>query len=1000
MVLAFTLSSPAWAQQASGIAGTVADSSGAVLPGVTVEAASPALIERVKSVTTGADGKYNIVDLRPGTYTVTFTLTGFNTFKREGIVLTVGFTATVNTQMQVGSLEETVTVTGASPLVDIQNTQQQSVLSTNLLETLPTGVKGVGMLAKFVPGLQERGADVGAASGLYISNYFAGDTFHGKLGMKLTYDSMQVNNLTGTGGSTSYAVNFATVQETAVETGGVSAESDSNAVRVNLVPKDGGNIYSFEVTGLGTGQHLQSDNLGSDLQSRGVKNLNKLLYLHDENVTIGGPIKTDRLWFFAASRLSASKNQVQGIYFNSTQGSHVYTPDLSRPGFRNASIDSQAFRLTWQATPKQKISAFVDLQSFQVRGVGDNRALEAQTRWHFWPSTLLQGTWTMPVTSRLLLEAGWSGTIQPLSSNLKETTDDLGFTVSPNDISMVELSTGFRYNAAQTYYSHNVQNRYIQRFAASYVTGAHAFKTGFQLQEGINQSDTNVNTDVYYNFFNGVPSSVTQLATPYLVQNRTKADLGIYAQDRWTLNRLAISMGLRFDYFNGYVPAQDVAATPSGWIPERNFPAVHKVPEWFDLDPRVGVSYDLFGTGRTALKASLGRYVGQMNANAAAANNPIATSVTSVTRTWVDSNNNFIPDCDLSNFNDNGECTAINNFNFGKNNPTATTYADDVIRGWHTRDYLWDFVTELQHQIGSKVSVMAGYNHNWTDNPSSLFDPTGVIGAWATGVTDNLLWTPQDFSPYCVTAPIDPRLPNGGGYQVCGLYDVSPAKFNQVQNVVRSQNNFGKRSKVSDFFSAGLESNIHPGVGLGASVDTGRSVQDNCFVVDSPQQLLNCHLVTPFKAQTLVKVHGSYTFPGNFVASGALQNVSGISYGANWAAPNSAIFGSLGRNLAACGSRAVCTATATVPLIPYMTVFDPRRTQLDLRLSKAFPLGGRKKLRADVDVYNVLNSSAVLFANQNYVAPPSVAWKSPVGSSVVQGFVDGRLIQFGGRFTF
>src|SRR6185369_8920304 len=197
---------------------------------------------------------------------------------------------------------------------DIQNTQQQSVLSTNLLETLPTGVKGVGMLAKFVPGLQERGADVGAASGLYISNYFAGDTFHGKLGMKLTYDSMQVNNLTGTGGSTSYAVNFATVQETAVETGGVSAESDSNAVRVNLVPKDGGNIYSFEVTGLGTGQHLQSDNLGSDLQSRGVKNLNKLLYLHDENVTIGGPIKTDRLWFFAASRLSASKNQVQGIY--------------------------------------------------------------------------------------------------------------------------------------------------------------------------------------------------------------------------------------------------------------------------------------------------------------------------------------------------------------------------------------------------------------------------------------------------------------------------------------------------------------------------------------------------------------------------------------------------------------------------------------------------------------------------------------------------------------
>jgi hypothetical protein len=389
-----------------------------------------------------------------------------------------------------------------------------------------------------------------------------------------------------------------------------------------------------------------------------------------------------------------------------------------------------------------------------------------------------------------------------------------------------------------------------------------------------------------------------------------------------------------------------------------------------------------------------------MNANAASANNPITTSVSSVTRTWVDSNNNFVPDCDLSNFSDNGECGPISNQNFGKNNPLATTYANDVIRGWGTRDYLWDFVAELQHQIGSKISVNAGYNRNWTDNPSSLFDPTSVIGAWSTGVTDNVLVTPADYSPYCVTAPVDPRLPNGGGYQVCGLYDVSPAKFNSVQNVVRSQNNFGKRTKESDFFSAGLESQFRQGMSLGASVDTGRTVQDNCFVVDSPQQLLNCHLVTPFKAQTLVKTHWSYTFPGNFVASGALQNVSGISYGANWAAPNSAISGSLGRNLAACGTRAVCTATATIPLIPYMTVFDPRRTQLDLRLSKVFPLGPKKKLRADVDIYNLLNSSAVLYANQNYSAPPSVSWKAPVGSSVVQGFVDGRLIQFGGRLTF
>ena len=219
---------------------------------------------------TGSDGKYNIVDLRPGTYSVTFALAGFNTLKREGIVLRVGFTATVSAEMQVGALEETVTVSGSSPLVDVQNTHQQEVLSTTLLETLPTGVKGVAMLSELVPGLQERGADVGAASGLYISNYFAGDVFHGKMGMKLTYDGMQVNNLTGTGGSTSYAVNFSTVQETATNRRRL-AESDSNVVRVNLVPKEGGNGYSLDGSFLYTNRHFQADNLSEDLQSRGVK---------------------------------------------------------------------------------------------------------------------------------------------------------------------------------------------------------------------------------------------------------------------------------------------------------------------------------------------------------------------------------------------------------------------------------------------------------------------------------------------------------------------------------------------------------------------------------------------------------------------------------------------------------------------------------------------------------------------------------------------------------
>jgi hypothetical protein len=277
VLLLGALSSPALAQQASGIAGVVTDSAGAVVPGVTVEAASPALIERVRSVVTGNDGRYNIVDLRPGTYAVTFALPGFSTVRRAEIVLTAGFTATINAQMQVGAIEETVVVTGASPLVDVQNTQQQKILQAELLQTLPTGSKGIAMLSNVVPGLKNPAGIVGGASGLYASNSVNEVSYHGKQGSRLTYDGMQVNNFVGPGGqSTSFVVNFATVEETAIETGGVSAESESNNFRINLVPKEGSNRYKFDATFLYANKHLQSNNVGDELRARGITAPNRI----------------------------------------------------------------------------------------------------------------------------------------------------------------------------------------------------------------------------------------------------------------------------------------------------------------------------------------------------------------------------------------------------------------------------------------------------------------------------------------------------------------------------------------------------------------------------------------------------------------------------------------------------------------------------------------------------------------------------------------------------
>ena len=561
----------------------------------------------------------------------------------------------------------------------------------------------------------------------------------------------------------------------------------------------------------------------------------------------------------------------------------------------------------------------------------------------------------------------------------------------PNrELSILELRTNFRYNAPFRHWYRVDDRRYVQRFAVSYVTGSHAFKAGVQVDEGIWNTGTGIESkvgfggepiagNISYRFLDGRPNGLTQYATPNLQQNTLKADLGLFAQDQWTIRRLTLNYGLRFDYFNGYVPEQQAPAGP--FVPERSFAAISDVPNWTDLNPRVGAAYDLFGTGRTAIKVSMGRYVNKTATALAAAVNPLVTSVNEVNRNWTDSNSNFFPDCDLANPAQNGECGAYLNQNFGKVN-IATSYSDDVLLGFATREYSWDLTTEVQHQLFPRMSVTGGYYRNWFGNFMA---------------TDNLEVVAADFSPYCVTAPVDPELPNGGGYPVCGMYDVSLAKVGRSNNLVTQASHFGSRTQVSDFFGLTFNTRLGSGTQFGGGFDTGRTVTDNCFVIDSPQQLLNCHVSSPFGAQTQVKLFGSYQLPFDFMVSGTLQNQAGPEILATWTAPNSAIAPSLGRNLASCGTAAVCNGTAAVPLIEPQTMFEDRRTQLDLRFSKFFRFTPTLRLQANVDVYNALNASSLLGINTNYGAQ----WRFPVTTLATgAGVLDGRLVVFSGQLTF
>src|SRR2546426_3913502 len=272
LTLALLFAATAHSQSLSSgtIGGVVKDQSGAVLPGVTVEAASPALIEKVRTAVSDDQGVYRIVDLRPGAYTVTFTLPGFGTFRREGVELTTGFTATVNADMKVGALEETVTVSGAAPLVDTQNVNQQRVFGRTLVEQLPSSPT-INQYATLIPGaILTSGAsaqDIGGSRGEFQTGF----TIHGARAgdFQQLRDGMFWGTLVAAGNRMS-SLNQATVDEVTVQTSGATAEAESGGALVNIVPRDGGNTFRGSFAANFASQALQSNNLDDGLRARGV----------------------------------------------------------------------------------------------------------------------------------------------------------------------------------------------------------------------------------------------------------------------------------------------------------------------------------------------------------------------------------------------------------------------------------------------------------------------------------------------------------------------------------------------------------------------------------------------------------------------------------------------------------------------------------------------------------------------------------------------------------
>jgi hypothetical protein len=970
--------------QSSGIAGLVRDVSGAVLPGVTVEAASPALIERVRAVTTDEQGQYKIVDLRPGVYSVKFTLSGFAPVLREGIELTASFTAQVNADLRVGTLAETVTVTGESPVVDTQNIIRRQVVSSDTIQAMPTS-KNWSTIGIMTIGVSSNQNDVGGSAGEHQNQLKAhGGSFNDRL---VQMDGLMISNMACNYSCVGVSTNDASTQELSYEIGAISPETGGGGVRVNIIPKEGGNRFSGLAFGNFANNSLQSKNLDQALIDSGVTSTDGIKRIYDSSFAFGGPLKRDRLWFWTAHRYWGYEIFRTGVYYEKNPFDFIYDADLSRPGTDSQPNTSNDLRLTWQMSPKNKLSAYYNYAPRETDHwiVSNTRQPEASNFQNVALNHFETLTFKSTLTGRMLLDVGFGNTSETWTREpVRDAETSRGYPVT-------EQNTGVNFRAYSGTFSENFTAVRSYRASLSYVPGSHAFKVGFTLVEGPARTHVWTSYDTALTVRNALPFSVTVRTTPYTARERLVADLGLYAQDTWTIKRMTINAGVRLDYLNNKVEAQDAAG--GRWIGPRHFDAIENVPNWKDLGPRVGVSYDLFGNGKTAVRASLSRYIATSTVGFARSINPLNTTVNTATRTWFDVD--FIPGTTTPS----GRVLPTNGNGIPEPNElgplgstfgqviVSTNYDPNVVAGWFKRRNNWEFSTSVTQELMPRVSLDVAYFRRAQGNFTA---------------TDNRDIGPADYDQYCVTAPVDARLPNSG-QKICGLYDLNPSRFGPQfagDLHVTFADAFGKRIQVFNGVDVVVNARLGSRLFLNGGFGTGEDTADDCAtIVDSPQKRF-CHTETGWLTQ--VKLSGSYTFPWQEIqVGGVLQNLPGQEILANWAVIGSQAEG-LGRGFSGGGSR-------TIALVEPGTLYSARRTQLDLRFAKTFRLVGSRRLQVMMDLYNSFNSNAPVGANsQAGETPPGLnttynstnpavpggSWLTPLN------ILQGRYVKFGAQLTF